>query len=100
MCIGIPMTILESDDAGAICDRRGVRHHISLLLLGAQTPGTKVLVHLDTAIRVLETDEAQLIDDALDGLAAAVEGRDFEHLFADLIDREPQLPEHLRAKVS
>jgi len=94
------MTIVECDETGAICDRRGVSHQISMLLLGAQAPGVQVLVHLDTAIRVLEDDEAQLINDALDGLAAAVEGRDFEHLFADLINREPQLPEHLRTKVS
>ena len=99
MCIGIPMTIVECDDTGAICDRRGIRHQVSMLLLGAHAPGVKVLVHLDTAIRVLEEEEAQLIEDALDGLAAAVEGREFEHLFADLIDREPQLPEHLRVKV-
>ncbi len=98
MCIGLPMTILECDETGAQCDRRGQTHRISLMLIGPQQPGVKVLVHLDTAIRVLEDDEAQLIDDALDGLAAAMDGQAFDHLFADLIDREPQLPEHLRER--
>ena len=96
MCIGLPMTVLEGDDIWALCERRGNTQKISMLLIGQQSPGTKVLVHLDSGVRVLEEDEAKLIDDALDGLAAAVEGRDFDHLFADLINREPQLPEHLR----
>jgi hydrogenase expression/formation protein HypC len=95
MCIGIPMTVIKCDDMGAICDRRGQYHQVSMLLIGYKPAGTKVLVHIDTAIRELGEDEARLIDDALDGLAAAVEGRDFEHLFADLIGREPQLPDHL-----
>ena len=58
--------------------------------------GTKVLVHIDTAVRVLDEEEAGSIDRALEGLAAALEGRAFEHLFQDLIDREPELPAHLR----
>ena len=96
MCIGLPMTILDGDDNWATCQRGGRCQQVSMMLIGPQVPGTKVLVHLDSAIRVLDAHEAQLIDDALDGLAAAAEGRAFEHLFADLIDREPQLPDHLR----
>ena len=45
-----------------------------------------------------DAHEARLIEDALDGLAAAVEGRDFDALFADLVGREPELPAHLRDK--
>lgn len=98
MCLGIPMTVVDGDGVQALCARGEERRAISMLLVGAQPAGTKVLVHLDSAIRVLDQDEARLIDDALAGLAAAVEGRNFEHLFADLIDREPQLPDHLTAK--
>ncbi len=98
MCIGVPMTIVDGDDVTAVAERYGERKRVSTLLLGALVPGTKVLVHLDTAMRVLDEEEAILIDNALTGLAAAVEGRDFDHLFADLVDREPQLPEHLRAR--
>lgn len=96
MCLGIPMMVLGGDDNTAVCERRGDRRSVSMLLVGEQAPGTRVLVHIDSAVRVLDEIEAALIDDALDGVAAALEGRDFEHLFADLIDREPQLPAFLR----
>ncbi len=96
MCIGLPMTIVACDGATALAERRGEQRRISLLLVGELPAGARVLVFIDSAVRVLDADEARQIDDALDGLAAAIEGRDFEHLFADLIDREPQLPEHLR----
>ena len=39
----------------------------------------------------------ELIADALDGLAASLRGESFDHLFADLIGRTPELPPHLRA---
>ena len=96
MCIGFPMRVIEGDDLTARCDRRGESRTVSMLLVGAQAPGAQVLVHLGSAVRVLDPDEARLIDDALDGLAAAMEGRNVDALFADLVGREPQLPEHLR----
>ena len=79
----------------ALVERRGESRRVSMMLVGEQPVGTIVLVHIDTAVRVLEAPEAKLIDDGLDGVAAAMEGRDFDHLFADLIDREPQLPAFL-----
>jgi len=96
MCIGLPMRVVSGDEYFAECDRRGASERVSLMLVGPQPPGTALLVHLGTAVRVLDDDEARLIDDALDGVAAAAEGRPFDHLFADLIDREPQLPDFLR----
>jgi hydrogenase expression/formation protein HypC len=90
------MRIIEGDEVSALCQRGEATRRVSTMLIGAQQPGTQVLVHIDTAIRVLEADEARLIEDALVGLDAAIRGEDFESLFADLIDREPQLPEHLR----
>lgn len=96
MCLGIPMRIVEGDDVSALCERRGEQRRVSMLLLGEQAVGSLVLVHIDTAVRLLDEAEAKQIDDALDGVEAALEGRDFEHLFADLIDREPQLPDFLR----
>lgn len=97
MCLGLPMTIVETDGVSALCERRGERRRVSVLLLGEVPVGTSVLVFIDSAVRVLDPEESRHIDDALDGLAAALEGNSFEHLFADLIDREPQLPEFLRA---
>lgn len=96
MCLGIPMAVIEGDAVSALCARGEDIRRVSMLLVGAQAPGTQVLVHIDAAVRVLEPEEARLIADAIDGLAAAMEGRDFDHLFADLIDREPELPPHLR----
>ncbi|MBB4244841.1 hydrogenase expression/formation protein HypC [Rhizobium tropici] len=80
----------------AECERHGSVFAISMVLVGPQPVGTYVLTHLGSAIRVLDADEAHKIDDALAGLAEAVEGRSFETLFADLISREPELPLHLR----
>ncbi|MBI5132783.1 MAG: HypC/HybG/HupF family hydrogenase formation chaperone [Rhodopseudomonas palustris] len=96
MCVGVPMTVISSDGATALCERRGEQRRVSTALVGEVAVGAQVLVFIDSAVRLLDPDEAQQIDDALDGLAAAMEGRPFEHLFADLIDREPELPAHLR----
>lgn len=96
MCLGVPMTVIEGDDMVALCERAGRRRRVSLALLGAQPPGTLVLVHIDAAVRVLDPHEAQLIDNALSGVAAAMSGEAFEAHFADLIDRAPELPPHLR----
>ncbi|HLP65963.1 MAG TPA: HypC/HybG/HupF family hydrogenase formation chaperone [Rhizobium sp.] len=96
MCIGIPMLIVEAGEFEALCERHGERHRISLMLVGAQEPGTFVLTHLGSAIRVIDEAEAKAIDNALTGLSEAVDGRPFEALFEDLISREPELPEHLR----
>jgi len=96
MCLGVPMRVVGGDDVTALCERRGAVEPVSLLLVGAVAVGTPVLVHLGTVVRVLDEEEARQISDALDGLAAALDGQPFEHLFADLIDREPVLPEFLR----
>lgn len=95
MCIGIPMQVVAGDAHEALCVRAGSVTRVSMMLVGEVPPGTYVLTHLGSAVRVLDDAEARLIDDALEGLAAATNGGDFERLFGDLIDREPQLPEHL-----
>lgn len=97
MCVGLPMTVVSSEASSALCVRRGEHRSVSTVLVGDVAPGEHLLVFIDSAVRKLDAEEARLIDDALDGVAAALEGRPFEHLFADLIDREPELPPHLRA---
>jgi hydrogenase expression/formation protein HypC len=97
MCVGLPMTVISSDGFTALCERRAERRRVSTALIGEVAVGDQLLVFIDNAVRRLDPDEARQIDDALDGLAAAMEGRPFEHLFADLIDREPELPAHLRS---
>jgi hydrogenase expression/formation protein HypC len=96
MCVGLPMTVISTDGSRALCERRGEHRSVSTLLIGEVASGDQVLVFIDSAIRRLDAEEARLIDDALDGVAAALQGQPFEHLFADLIDREPELPAHLQ----
>jgi hydrogenase expression/formation protein HypC len=96
MCIGIPMRVVAGNEFVAQCERHGEVTSVSLMLVGPQPPGTHLLTHLGSAIRVLDAEEARAIDDALAGLAEAVEGRAFDNLFSDLLSREPELPAHLR----
>jgi hydrogenase expression/formation protein HypC len=56
-----------------------------------------VLTFQGAAVRVLTTEEAVQTNAALDALAAVLAGEvDTAAHFADLVDREPQLPAHLR----
>jgi len=100
MCLGLVMTVLSGDDVSAVVDLGGSRREVSMALVGAQPPGTEVLVHIDMAVRVVDSEEARRLRDAIAGLVAAQRGESFEHLFADLIDREPELPPHLRPSAS
>jgi hydrogenase expression/formation protein HypC len=84
----------------ALCAGRGddreLRAVEASLLDDPPGVGDWLLVHVDVAIRTLESTEAQLIGDALQAVAAAAAGDPFEHLIADLVDREPELPPHLK----
>ncbi len=101
MCLGIPLQVHSIEAPGlALCAPRhqttALRRVNTALLDTAPGIGDWLLAHVDIAIRALDTEEARLIDDALAAVTAAVDGEPFEHLIADLVDREPQLPEHLR----
>jgi len=98
MCIGIPMRLRTKNGLTGLCSGRGEEREVSLLLVGDIPAET--MVHVDTAIRTLEPEEVPLINDALDALEAIERGDPFEHLFADLIGREPQLPAHLQPAFS
>jgi hydrogenase expression/formation protein HypC len=90
------MRVIETDGISAVVEGRGERRQVSLLLVGELSVGTAVLVHLDSAMRVLAEEDVPLIERALDAADAAAKGEPWEHLMADLIERTPQLPEHLR----
>lgn len=97
MCIGIPMQVLENAHGMALCEGRGQRERLNLMLVGEQPPGTWVLAFQGSAVRVLSPEEAAATSDALDALDAVLAGAGgMDRFFADLLDREPQLPEHLR----
>ncbi len=103
MCIGLPMKLIEvlDDGAAALCESRaGATETIDLSLVGPLIPGAWVLTFMGAARSVLEEAEALLVADALEALVVAAEGGSVDHLFSDLIDREPQLPPHLRPKAA
>ncbi|WP_051334873.1 HypC/HybG/HupF family hydrogenase formation chaperone [Bradyrhizobium sp. Ai1a-2] len=99
MCLGLPMTIVETDGVSALCEYGNERRRVSVLLLSEPPVGANVLVYIDTAMRLLDDDEARLIAAALQGLGAALIGQEWAPFFADLVNRDPQLPEHLRSWV-
>ncbi len=96
MCLGTPMRIAHVDGLNAVCEGTGAQEAVSLALTGSVAVGSYVLVYLGSAVRVLDADEAGRIADALEAVACAARGERFEHLIQDLVDREPELPPHLR----
>ena len=97
MCVGIPMQVIESDFGFALCRARDGEHRVDTRLVGAVEAGEWLMVFLGAARERMSEEAARQAADALEALEMAMRGEsDFEHLFADLIDREPQLPEHLR----
>lgn len=97
MCVGIPMLVIEPGEGVAICRRGGEDHRIDTRLVGEVEAGEWLMVFLGAARERMSEEAAHRTADALRALEMAVRGETgFDHLFADLIGREPQLPEHLR----
>lgn len=97
MCIGIPMQVVLPGADVAVCEGRGQRDRINCLMVGEVPAGTWLLTFQGAALRVLDADEAAQTNAALDALAAAIAGdADPGRFFTDLVEREPQLPPHLR----
>lgn len=97
MCLGIPMQVIEVGDGYAWCDAGGARRRIDTLLVGRPAPGTWLMTFLDTAREIISAEDAGRIGDALQALSLAMQGdAGVDHLFADLVDREPELPAFLR----
>ena len=90
-----PMDEQSMDDAlDALFEADG-HWHDAPTAWGAVAPGAWVLAFRGAAVRVLSAAEAAATNDALDALAAVLAG-DVAAGFADLVDREPVLPPHLR----
>jgi hydrogenase expression/formation protein HypC len=98
MCIGIPMMVVACREDTGECEGRGRRERISFMLLGEQPPGTWVLTFQGAALRTMTAEEAEQTGRALDALEAFSGGDvNLDRFFADLADRPPELPAHLRA---
>ncbi len=101
MCIGIPMQIQHSESLQATCVHQGEVRRIDLTLVGEQPPGTWVMTFLDAAREVIDETTARQNLAAIEAVEQVMRGQsaDIEALFADLIDREPELPPHLAVQV-
>jgi hydrogenase expression/formation protein HypC len=91
------MRVIECHGYVAHCHGRGGPRQIDLALVGEQPPGTWLLCFIDAAREVIDAESAARIDAALDGLEAVMGGEtDIAAHFADLFERTPELPPHLR----
>ncbi|MBL8313889.1 MAG: HypC/HybG/HupF family hydrogenase formation chaperone [Rubrivivax sp.] len=99
MCIGVPMQVVECGPDWAWCEADGQRERLDIVLIGPQPVGTWVLAFQGGARQVMDVLEAQQARAGRQALAAVLAGSDnVDAFFADLVDRTPQLPEHLRPK--
>lgn len=99
MCIGIPMQVCTVDGLVATCAGRDGEHAIDISLTSEVRPGDWVMVFLGASREVINPQTASATLDALRALELALAGEtSFDHLFADLVGREPELPEHLKPR--
>lgn len=98
MCIGIPMQVVSCRGSHADCLADGQLQSVDLSLVGPQPAGSWVLVFLGAARESLTHERAQQIRQALSAMQAVMQGStaNLDSLFADLVEREPQLPPHLQ----
>lgn len=101
MCIGVPLRILRCVGDTAWCEAAdGGEQAVDLLLVGPQPPGTWVLTFLGAAREVVSPERAARIVDALRAVEAALAGdaAAIDAAFADLVGREPELPDFLQGE--
>ncbi len=98
MCIGIPFCLVAVDEFTALgCDHQHQPRTLRIGLLNEPpTVGDWVLAHNDTALYGLSAEEAAQIHAALHAVTLAMTGASVDHLFSDLVGREPTLPPHLQ----
>ena len=98
MCVGLPMQVIEPRGRYALCRYGEDLRTVDMILVGDQPAGAWVLVFLDAAREVITAEQAEKTADALRALALVMRGEtSVDHLFADLIGREPELPAHLKS---
>ena len=92
------MQVIEVNENSAICVGRNGRQVINTMLLGRVEVGQWLMTFLDAGREVIDEQRAGMVNAALDGLQALSEGGEvnLDLFFADLVNREPTLPEFLR----
>ena len=98
MCIALPMKVLESGPMMVVCERNGRRLEVDCSMIDQPAVGAWLLVFQNRALREIEEAEAALGATAR-VMAGDVDEETIRSGFGDLIDRGPELPEHLRALV-
>lgn len=98
MCLGIPMQIVRCEETRALCANGEEQQWVDISLIGEQPVDSWVLVFLGAAREVMTAEDAHKTRSALNAVQAVMAGEaaDLDRLFADLVDREPQLPAHLQ----
>lgn len=98
MCIGYPQQVIAVAEDQALCEWAGQALWVDTRLVDACHPGDWVLVFHGAAREKLTPERALQVSQALAALGAAAQGDHaaIDALFADLVDREPQLPAHLQ----
>lgn len=86
----------------AHCQGMGQQRNIDMHLVGEQPVGTWVITFLDAAREVIDDDKALQVTRALEAVSLAMgsDGTGIDALFADIIERGPQLPPHLQAELN
>ncbi len=100
MCLGSPMQVVEMKGSNALCGIDGKHELVDMMLVGDQAAGTWILNFLGAAREVITKEEAEQTILAHKAVADVMQGGEqIDHLFSDLINREPELPEHLQCLV-
>lgn len=100
MCLGIPMQVMRVKEQVAQCRNGDEQEMIDISLVARPLAGDWLLVHLGSARQSLSDEDARQIRDALDAVSLVMQGgKDVDHLFADLVDRQPALPPHLQTEL-
>ena len=88
------MQVIETGIGYALCEGMGEQRRVDTMLVGDQATGTWLLTFLDTAREVLTDEDAVRITQAVQAVSLVMQGEaEVSHLFADIIDREPERPD-------
>lgn len=100
MCIGIPMQVVAVEGARALCTVGDERQWIDIRLIDTPVAGEWLLVFLGAAREKISAERATQVAQALAALDAGARGdlAAIDTLFADLVERTPQLPLHLQTQ--
>lgn len=98
MCIGVPMQVIRTEDTRSLCTDGDTQSWVDISLINKPEPGEWLLVFLGAAREVIDAEKAVKTQQALLAVEAVMNGeaQNLDHLFADLVDREPELPAHLK----